>query len=257
MERIIQTENVGFSYDGTEVLRGIDMSVGRGKWVGLLGANGAGKSTLLKIISGILNPKTGRVFYNRREIKNLDRRETAKKIAYVPQNPNFGFPFTVAEVAIMGRAPYFGKFEFERDIDREVALGTLEAAGISHLENRLVTEISGGEKQLVSLARALAQEPEIMVLDEPLTFLDLKHRTEVMKLLLRLKAEKNISVISATHDIFSGLFYFDEIIMLKDGKIFAAGNAEEVVREEIFAAVYGIDVTVRKENGRIFVLPLI
>ena len=255
MEKIIEGENIRFSYDGTEVLKGIDISIARGKMIGLLGANGAGKSTLLKILSGILSLKSGRLFYKGKELKDLDRREIAKKIAYVPQSSAFGFPFSVAEIVLMGRSPYVGRFEFERESDWEIALDAMETVGIAHLKERLVTEISGGERQLASLARALAQEPEIMILDEPATFLDLKHRTEAMKLLKKLKQEKNISVIAATHDIFSGLFYFDQILMLKDGKIFAAGESEEILKEEVLAAVYGIGVKVRKEDGRIFVLP--
>ncbi|HSE83850.1 MAG TPA: ABC transporter ATP-binding protein [Thermodesulfobacteriota bacterium] len=256
MRQIIEGEDINFSYDGTEVLKGISITISKGKWVGLLGANGAGKSTLLKIISGILSPKSGKLLYKTEEIRRLDKREVAKKIAYVPQSSSFSFPFTVAEIVLMGRAPYFGKFEFEREKDWEIARQAMETVGIGHLQNRLVTEISGGEKQLTSLARALAQEPEVMVLDEPTTSLDLKHRTEIMKLLAKLKYEQSVSIIWATHDIFTALFYFDEIIMLKDGKVFAAGNTEEVLTEEILATVYGIDVTVRKENGRIFVLPI-
>jgi iron complex transport system ATP-binding protein len=256
MQRIIEGENIRFSYDVVEVLKGINISIGKGKIIGLLGANGVGKSTLLKILSGILHPKSGRLLYNGKEIKKLDKREIAKRIAYVPQNSIFGFPFSVAEVVLMGRAPYVGRFEFERENDWEIALHAMEAVGISHLKDRLVTEISGGERQLTSLARALAQEPEIMILDEPATFLDVKHKTEIIKLLRKLKDERGISAIAATHDIFSALFYFDEIIMLKDGKIFAEGSSEEVLREEILSAVYGIEVTVRKEDGKIFVLPM-
>ncbi len=255
MERIIEGENVRFSYDGLEVLKGISISLRRGRMIGVLGANGSGKSTLLKILSGILHPKSGRLHYNGREITKLDKREIAKRIAYVPQNSAFGFPFSVAEVVLMGRAPYVGRFEFEREGDWEIALSAMETVGVVHLKDRLVTEISGGEKQLTSLARALAQEPEIMVLDEPATFLDLKHRTRIMKLLRNLKDDKGISVIAATHDVFSALFYFDEIIILKDGMIFAQGNSEDVLKEEVLTAVYGIEVKVRKENGRIFVLP--
>ncbi|HWP93242.1 MAG TPA: ABC transporter ATP-binding protein [Thermodesulfobacteriota bacterium] len=255
MEKIIEGENIRFSYDGTEVLKGIDISIARGKMVGLLGANGAGKSTLLKILSGIINIKSGRLFYKGKELKGLDRREIAKKIAYVPQSPAFGFPFSVAEIVLMGRSPYVGRFEFERESDWKIALDAMETVGIAHLKERLVTEISGGERQLVSLARALAQEPEIMILDEPATFLDLKHKTEAMKLLNKLKEEKNISVIAATHDIFSGLFYFDQVLMLKDGRIFASGECEEILKEDVLTAVYGIEVRVRKEDGKIFVLP--
>ena len=255
MEKIISGEDIRFSYDGAEVLKGINISLSKERVIGLLGANGAGKSTLLKVLSGILNPKSGRLVYNGRELTKLDKREIAKRIAYVPQESTFGFPFSVVEVVLMGRAPYVGRFEFERERDWEIAVSAMETVGISHLKDRLVTEISGGEKQLVSLARALAQEPEVMVLDEPATFLDLKHKTRIMKLLRSLKGEKGISVIAATHDVFSALFYFDEIIMLKDGRIFAEGNSEEVLKEEVLTAVYGIEVTIRKENGKIFVLP--
>lgn len=256
MVTIITGENIRFSYDGVEVLKGINISIGGGKMIGLLGANGAGKSTLLKILCGILNPKSGRLFYKSGEVRKLDKRELAKKIAYVPQNSTFGFPFTVAEIVLMGRAPYIGRFEFERERDWEAAFNAMETVGIVHLQDRLVTEISGGERQLASLARALAQEPEIMVLDEPATFLDIKHKTEVMKLLNRLKEERNISVIAATHDIFSALFYFDEIVMLKDGRIFAEGITEEILKEEIITAVYGIEVSVRREDGKVFILPM-
>src|SRR3989304_6279129 len=211
MEKIIEGQNITFSYDGTEVLKGINISISKGKIVGVLGANGAGKSTLLKILCGILNPKIGRILYKSKEIKNVSK--------------------------------------------RKVAINAMETVGVKHLQDRLITEISGGERQLSSLARAIAQEPEIMILDEPATFLDLKHKTEVMKLLKKLKDKKNISVIAATNDIFSALSYFDEIILLKDGSIFAEGSTEEILKEEILSAVYEINVTVKKENGKIFVLP--
>ncbi|HEY7534682.1 MAG TPA: ABC transporter ATP-binding protein [Thermodesulfobacteriota bacterium] len=256
MERVIEGHDISFSYNGTDVLTGINISISKGKMIGILGANGAGKSTLLKILCGVLNPKSGRILYNSKEIKKVDKREVAKKISYVPQNLTFGFPFTVAEVVLMGRAPYIGRFEFEREIDWKVALAAMETVGIVHLRDRLVTEISGGERQLSSLARAVAQEPEIMILDEPATFLDVKHKTEVMKLLKMLKDEKKMSIVAATHDVFSALFYFDEIIFLKDGKIFAKGDAEEILKEEILTEVYQIHVTVKKENGKIFVLPM-
>ncbi|HEX9831215.1 MAG TPA: ABC transporter ATP-binding protein [Thermodesulfobacteriota bacterium] len=255
MERIIEGENIRFSYDGVEVLKGLSISLRKERMVGLLGANGAGKSTLLKILTGILNPKSGRLLYGGKELTRLDKREIAKRIAYIPQDSIFGFPFSVQEVVLMGRAPYVGRFEFERERDLQIAISAMETVGISHLKDRPITEISGGEKQLASLARALAQEPEVMVLDEPATFLDVKHKTRIMKLLRSLKSERGISVIAATHDVFSALFYFDEIIMLKDGRIFAEGSVEEVLKQEVLTAVYGIEVTVRRENGRIFVLP--
>jgi len=255
METTIECSDLDFAYDGSEVLTGINLSLGHGKMFGILGANGAGKSTLLKVVSGILKVQKGKVLYNGKPVSGFDRRELAKKIAYIPQDPVFAFPFTVSEVLLMGRAPYIGRFEFERDTDRTIAEAAMETVGISHLQHRLITEISSGERQLASIARALVQEPEVMLLDEPATFLDIRHRTEIMKILKRLKEERDILIIAATHDIFTALFHFDEIIMIKGGKIFAEGSTDDVVNRENLSFLYDTDVSVRKENGNIFVYP--
>lgn len=255
MEKIIECGNIVFSYNGAKVLSGINLSVAPGEMVGILGANGAGKSTLLKILSGLLKPKSGETLFRNKELSKLGRKELAKHLAYIPQDPVFAFPFTVTETVLMGRAPYIGRFEFERESDIEIAEHAMETVGISHLKDRLISQVSAGERQLASLARALVQEPEIMILDEPATFLDVRHRTEIMKILLKLKEERGISIVSATHDIFSALYYFEEIKILKDGVIFAEGRTETVVTEENLSSAYGINVTVKKENGRVFVFP--
>jgi ABC-type cobalamin/Fe3+-siderophores transport system ATPase subunit len=255
MERIIECGNIVFSYNGTEVLKGIDFSVSPGEMVGILGANGAGKSTLLKILSGLLQPKSGETLYRNKELSKLSRKELSKRLAYIPQDPVFSFPFTVTETVLMGRAPYIGRFEFERERDLEIAERAMKTVGITPLKDRLISQISAGERQLASLARALVQEPEIMILDEPATFLDVRHRTEIMKILIKLKEERGISIVAATHDIFSALYYFEEIKILKDGIIFAEGKTETVVTEDILSSAYGIKVTVKKDNGRVFVFP--
>ncbi len=255
MATIINCSNLGFSYNGTDVLNGINLSIDPGKMVGILGANGAGKSTLLKILCGVLKPKRGEALFNDKALSKMDRREIAKGIAYIPQDPMFAFPFTVNEVVLMGRAPYIGRFEFEREQDKEVAKRAMETVGIIHLKDRLISEVSAGERQLTSIARGLVQEPEIMILDEPATYLDVKHRTEIMNILRGLKEEKGISVLAATHDIFSSLFYFDEIMILKDGEVLAHGKADQIINNETLSTAYGIEVIVRKENGRVFVFP--
>lgn len=255
MEKIIECSNIGFSYNGTAVLNGINFSISPGEMVGILGANGSGKSTLLKIFSGLLKPESGEALYRNKEISKLGRKEIAKRLAYIPQDPVFAFPFSITEIVLMGRAPYIGRFEFEREQDREMAESAMETVGITHLKDRLISQVSAGEKQLASLARALVQEPEIMILDEPATFLDIRHRTEIMKILIKLKEERGISIVAATHDIFSALYYFEEIIILKDGKVLAEGKTEKVVNEENLSAAYGINVSVKKVNGRVFVFP--
>lgn len=255
MEPIINCTNLGFSYNETEILNGINLSISPGRMLGILGANGAGKSTLLKILCGVLKPKIGEALFNGETLSKMDRRDIAKGIAYIPQDPTFAFPFTVKEVVLMGRAPYIGRFEFERGKDIEIAQNALQTVGILHLEDRLINEISSGERQLASIARGLVQEPKIMILDEPATYLDVKHRNEIMNILKKLKEEKGISIIAATHDIFTSLFFFDEIVILKEGNILAQGSTEMIINSDILSSAYGIEVTVRKENGRVFVFP--
>ena len=255
METIIECRGISFSYGAGEILRGIDLEAGPGRMLGILGANGAGKSTLLKILTGILRAQKGSVLFKGRHLHDYDRREIAKKIAYIPQDPVFAFPFTVSEVILMGRAPYIGRFEFEREKDMEAAERAMNTVGIPHLKDRLITETSSGERQLASIARALVQEPEMMILDEPATFLDIKHRNEIMNLLRKLRDEHGILIIAATHDIFTALFYFDEIMMIKNGMVFADGSIESVINRENLSSLYGMDVTVRKEGEKIFIYP--
>jgi cobalamin transport system ATP-binding protein len=255
MGTTIECRGVSFSYGRGEILRGIDLALDGGRMLGILGANGAGKSTLLKILTGILRAQKGSVLFNGRPLQDYDRRELAKKIAYIPQDPVFAFPFTVSEVILMGRAPYIGRFEFEREMDMEAAERAMDTVGITHLKERLITETSSGERQLASIARALVQEPEMMILDEPATFLDIKHRNEIMNLLRKLRDEHGILIIAATHDIFTALFYFDEIIMIKNGTVFADGSTEAVINRENLSSLYGIDVTVRREGGKVFIYP--
>ncbi len=255
METLIECRDVSFSYGGGDILTDINLNLGKGNMLGILGANGAGKSTLLKIITGILKAQNGDVLFKNKPLLSLDKREIAKKIAYIPQDPVFAFPFTVSEVILMGRAPYIGRFEFEREIDRDAAKRAMDTVGIPHLSNRLITETSAGERQLASIARALVQEPEVMILDEPATFLDIRHRSEIMNLLRRLKEERGILIIAATHDIFNAIFYFDEIVMIKDGSVFANGSTESVINRENLSSLYGIEVTVKREDGKIFIYP--
>lgn len=255
METIIECRGVGFSYGKARILSGINLKLCRGSMLGILGANGAGKSTLLKLLTGILRAKDGKVLYRDRPLHSLDKREIAKRIAYIPQDPVFAFPFTVEEVVLLGRAPYIGRFEFERESDRSIAFNALDTVGITHLSGRLITEISSGERQLASIARALVQEPEVMILDEPATFLDIRHRSEIMKILRRLRDERGILIVAATHDIFNALFYFDDVVMIKDGGIFAEGAVADVVNGKNLSSLYGIEVSVKKEDGKLFVYP--
>ena len=253
MNSIISACNINFSYLNVPVLKNIDLSIERANLTFILGANGAGKSTLLKILCGIVRPGTGNVLYSDLDIKKIQRGDLAKKIAYVSQETTFGFPFTVKEVVLLGRSPYIGRFEFERDSDFQIARGAMDLVGISHLENRIVNKISGGERQLVSLARAIAQEPEVMILDEPGTFLDLKHKSTIFSTIKKLTYETGISIVVATHDISSVMNRLGSTILLKDGEIFCSGKSEDVLTEPNLSEIYETDVKIFKNNDNLVI----
>jgi len=253
MNYVIKADKINFSYSNEIVIRNINLLIPKSELTLIIGANGVGKSTLLKILCGILNPDTGNVLFNDIEIKKIQRRDIAMKIAYVSQEPVFGFPFTVKEVVLLGRSPYIGRFEFERDSDFQIAEKAMDIVGISHLKDRLINKISGGEKQMVSLARAIAQEPEVMILDEPGTFLDLKHKSQIYRTIKELIDEMGMSIIIATHDISSLLIKFGSTVLLKDGEIFASGKSSDVINESNLSEIYETDVRIFKDGDNLFI----
>ncbi len=255
MQEIIRLNNLNFSYGKTATLKNISLSIKKGNIVGILGSNGSGKSTLLKTIFGHLKPKSGEIIYRDKPLTSYKIQEIAKRISYTPQNPIFSLPITVLEAVLIGRAPYIGNYEFENAKDIEIAFDSMNSIGIIDLKNRYVNQLSGGEKQLVSIARALAQEPEVMVLDEPTTFLDFNYKTRILNLISSLNKDKGITIIIATHDISYSISLFDQIVLLKYGAIYDMGEKSDVINEETLSEVYGIDLKVLQENGTVLVIP--
>ena len=253
MNYVIKADKINFSYSNEIVIRNINLLIPKSELTLIIGANGVGKSTLLKILCGILNPDTGNVLFNDIEIKKIQRRDIAMKIAYVSQEPVFSFPFTVKEVVLLGRSPYIGRFEFERDSDFQIAEKAMDIVGISHLKDRLINKISGGERQIVSLARAIAQEPEVMILDEPGTFLDLKHKSQIYRTIKELIDEMGMSIIIATHDISSLLIKIGSTVLLKDGEIFASGKSSDVINESNLSEIYETDVRIFKDGDNLLI----
>lgn len=195
---VIQAQNLSFAYASLPVLSDVSLSLPRGAIGALIGANGSGKSTLIRLLAGLLAPSSGEVFVAGVPLASIALRERAKRIAYVPQSTPTVFPFTGIEIVLTGRSPYSGRFSFESKDDEAIALAAIESLDAAHLANRPVTELSGGERQLVTVARALAQEPEVMLLDEPASALDLKHRTQLARALRRLSDERRIAVLTIT-----------------------------------------------------------
>jgi iron complex transport system ATP-binding protein len=242
----IETRDLSFAYQDRTVLRRVQLFVEHGHMLGILGPNGSGKTTLMKILSAVLKGQ-GRVTLNGRRIETYGRRELSKLVAVVPQESRVSFPYTVAEIVMMGRASYHSPFALESKQDFEVARESMVWTDCFELSHRYLHELSGGEKQRVMIARALAQEPEILLLDEPSAFLDLKHQVQVFDLLRRLNRERALTIIAALHDVNLAALFFPRLAMLHDGQIYRDGPPREVLTEETIQEVYGIHVKVQND----------
>jgi len=258
MTPAMQTRRLSFAYKDRAVLHAVSLSVVSGEMVGILGPNGSGKTTLLKILSAVLVGQ-GEVKLNGREIETYGRRELSRLFAVVSQESRVNFPYTVAEMVLMGRASYHSSFALEGKKDLEVARASMELTDCVSLSNRYFHELSGGEKQRVMIARALAQEPRILLLDEPSAFLDLKHQVQVFELLRRLNRERGMTVVAALHDLNLAALFFPRLIILRDGKIYRDGSPSEVLTEKTIEEVYGIRVRVEQdavsERPQLFICP--
>ncbi|MGB9841584.1 MAG: ABC transporter ATP-binding protein [Candidatus Bathyarchaeales archaeon] len=227
-----------FNYASIPVLKDIEFAVEAGEILSIVGPNGSGKSTLLRCINRILKTRQNTVLIDGKDASKLNLKELSRIMGYVPQVSTSMFPFTVFDVVLMGRKPYIHWSLSERDY--EIVAETLDFLGIKELAMRHFNELSGGEQQKVIVARALAQEPQVLLLDEPTSSLDIKHQLEILLILKCLAQSKHCSVIMAIHDLNLASRFSDRILMLKKGCIFAAGTPETVLTEDNIAAVYGV-----------------
>ncbi len=244
MSPAVEINNLAFAYGARAVLEGASLSIAGGEMVGVLGPNGSGKTTLLKILSAVLRAGGGEVNVNGRAVRSYGRRELARLFAVVPQESPLHFPFTTAEIVLMGRASRHGAFGLEGERDLDAARKSMEATETLALADRYLHELSGGEKQRVMIARALAQEPEILLLDEPAAFLDLKHQVRVFELMRRLNRERGMTIIAALHDLNLAALFFPRLVLLGGGRVFRDGPARDVLTEANIRAVYGVEVRV-------------
>ncbi|MCS7281935.1 MAG: ABC transporter ATP-binding protein [Anaerolineae bacterium] len=247
----LEVENLSFAYDGRAVLRGVSFQLMPGEVLGLIGPNGAGKSTLLRLAAGFLRPGAGTVRLFGRPPTEWPPRELARHVAMVPQGAYIPPTFTVWESVMLGRTPYLGFLGVPRESDREAARRALKWVGMADLSERLMGELSGGERQRVLLARALAQEPQCLLLDEPTTHLDIHHQVAVLSLIRRMAMECGIAVLVVLHDLNLAATFADRLALLVDGTLVALGDPREVLQGERLAAVYGPSVVVfpRPDNG--------
>ena len=243
---IVEANDVSFAYerDGARVLDRVSVLVPRGGIVGLLGPNGSGKTTLLRLMSGTLTPASGGIVLDGRSITAMPRREIARRIAVVPQETHSAFDFTALEIVMMGRYPHLGAFELEGAADLAIAREALAATGTGRLEARRFATLSGGEKQRVVIASALAQASEVLLLDEPTASLDLGFQLDIAALLTRLNAERGVTMVVSTHDLNLAASLCGSLVMLRAGHVIAAGDTRSVLTNRNVRALYGVDAEV-------------
>lgn len=243
----VKIDDIDFSYSSVPVLHDVTMDLSGPQLVAILGPNGVGKSTLIHCINKILQPTRGTVMVNDVDTREYKTYKLSQIIGYVPYSSSDTFPMTVVDTVLIGRHPH-SRFKYtEHDLD--VVYSTLELLNIQDLAVRPFNELSAGQHQKVMLARGLAQEPEILLLDEPTSNLDIRHQIEVMKILKRLSEKKEMLIIIICHDINIAAKYSDRIIMLKDGTIHAAGKPSEVITAENLLDVYGVEAKVIDDEG--------
>jgi iron complex transport system ATP-binding protein len=254
-ETIVELRDVAVRYGDTVALAGVNFAVGRGSWVGLIGANGAGKTTLLKAVARLIDCD-GEVRVEGRSTSTLSRKAFAQLIAYVPQKPEFPPEMRAVDYVSLGRMPHLGYFGAEGPHDRERSLELLERLSLGALAERQLTTMSGGELQRLVLARALAQEAPVLLLDEPTSALDLGRRVEALELVDELRLERGLTVVSAMHDLTLAAQFADHLLLLAGGAIVASGSADEVLREDSLDFHFGTRVRIlRTDDGELIVVP--
>ncbi|NJE46276.1 ABC transporter ATP-binding protein [Thermococcus sp. GR7] len=251
---MLRVENLEFSYRNSRILKGITFELEKG--VGcLLGPNGAGKSTLLKCIAGILRPQSGKIELDGTDLVGLSFRERARLVSYAPQEFSINFPYTVFEVVLMGRSPHANLLTGPGDEDEEKTMKALRALGIEELKDRPFTSLSGGQKRLVLIARALAQGGRLIIFDEPTSFLDFKNQLLVLSVIEKIAKKLGKLVLLSLHDPNLALLFCDEVFLMKEGKVLMHGKAEDVINEDTMSILYNLRVRLVNVDGQPIVVP--
>ncbi len=245
---VLQVDGVEYEYDHKPVLSGVDLSVGDGEMVGIVGPNGCGKTTLMRLISGVLKPSKGLVKIMGEDVSRIKPRDRACLVAVVPQNPPMPVGYSVSDLVLMGRNAHMNLLEWEGPKDFEASLRAMDLTETAEFSQRVVRTLSGGERQRVVLAMALAQEAPLLLLDEPTASLDLSHQTKVMDLVLNLHGKRGGAVVIAMHDLTTAARYCNRLIMIAEGQVQCEGVPEEILTAENIFEVYGAEVIVLKDH---------
>ncbi len=258
MGKSISTEGVTFQYDEAVVINSLSLSIERGSFISIIGPNGSGKSTLLKLLASNITPQGGAIFLEGQNVKDYGKRALSREMAVVPQETSVNYAFQVYDIVLMGRYPHRGRFQRETKEDRKIVKEAMERTNTWQLRNRKINELSGGEGQRVILARALAQEPQLILLDEPTASLDIHHQLEVLELLKSLNEERNVTIIAVLHDLNLAARYSQEILLLHSGKKITMGKTEEVLTVENLKQAYDMEMMIERNlyTNRLMIHPL-
>jgi iron complex transport system ATP-binding protein len=246
----IQTEGLTRRFGALTAVENVTLSVAPGQFFGFLGPNGAGKSTLLRLMMGLLKPQKGEIFVEQRALSSVGLKERAQKMAFVAQSTEFPFPLSVWEIVEMGRHPFLGRFERMSAKDKSICEKALELCDVSDFKDRFYSELSGGEKQRVLLASALAQTPEALLLDEPTLSLDLEHQLRLFEIIQNLHRTEGLTVIVATHELNLANRFLDRLVLMKNGKIEADGKPNKVLTPPRIQSVLNVEVDLLKDRKK-------
>jgi len=249
---MITIKNLSFAYSDEPVVDKVTFSIEESEFVGIIGPNGAGKSTLLKLMDGILPLQAGEIQLQNKPLQEYARKQLAKLIGFVPQNFTTAFSYSVNDIVLMGRYPHLSSFSSENIKDHQIVERSMKSTDVWHFRQRQFEELSGGEKQRVVLASALAQEPQILLLDEPTSSLDIKYQQQFYSILQELQQSRGLTIVVVTHNINLAAHYCRRLILLKSGKIIADGTAEKVITKKMMESVYevGVEILSHPKDGK-------
>lgn len=248
MSVLLKIKDLSGGYYKEDVIRGLSLDVNQGDFLGIIGPNGSGKTTLLRLVTRVLALKKGEIFYKDENILRMDLKEFCRKVAFVSQDISTGFSFTVMELVLMGRIPHLKRLQYETKKDIEIAREKLKLTDTLNLKDKRIDELSAGERQRVVIARALAQEPELLFLDEPTSHLDIGHQVQILDLLKKLNRKNNLTIVMILHDLNLASAYSNRIALLDKGIIFKEGRPEEVLTYQNIEAVYKTIVLINNNS---------
>jgi len=246
METLLRVDKLSGGYHKTLVIKDVSFTIKKGDFLGIIGPNGSGKSTLLKLMSRVLYPHSGSIAFEGKDIGQMPLKEFCRKVAFVSQDTLISFSFSVEEIVLMGRIPHLKRMQFETKSDFSIAHHTLSLTDTLYIKEKAIDELSAGERQRVIIAKALAQEPMLLFLDEPTTHLDIGHQVQILDLLKKLNRETNLTIVMVLHDLNLASEYCNRLILLNEGKIFKDDFPEEVLTYQNIERVYKTIVVVNK-----------